>query len=237
MKKFIFIFASLFATTMVDAQITLEYSKTLPQSTNQSSYAFIPTPIVSRYVSIDGTSMNSIFQPSQLLGNLMKVNGSYIDLDTYSTIEIPDFTQQVGNLFPGHSSYSCQYIAKGYFTADDRICYVISVALDKYNDNKWHFYIFDENGTLIQSLGSAYKMQTGFFMVKGKYKFFVLKHLYDNSKTTLEIYSLPGNGDNSVSGVNEIPAPRHNARKYLYNDQVLIENNENTYNIQGQLVK
>lgn len=49
------------------------------------------------------------------------------------------------------------------------------------------------------------------------------------------IYSLPGNGE--ATDVSEVSAPQKNARKYLHNDQVLIESNEKTYTIQGQEVK
>lgn len=50
-----------------------------------------------------------------------------------------------------------------------------------------------------------------------------------------DIYSLPGNGE--ATAINEVHAPRRNARKYIHDAQVFIENEKNTYNIQGQEIK
>lgn len=57
-----------------------------------------------------------------------------------------------------------------------------------------------------------------------------------NGTTDIELYSLPGNGE--ATDVDEVSVPQRNiARKYINNDQVLIDSNEKTYNMKGQLVR
>ena len=53
--------------------------------------------------------------------------------------------------------------------------------------------------------------------------------------TDYDIYALPGNGE--ATAINEVYAPRRNARKYIHDAQVLIENEKNIYTIQGQEIK
>lgn len=57
----------------------------------------------------------------------------------------------------------------------------------------------------------------------------------DIQKHSCDIYSLPGSGE--TQDISSNSAPRYSSRKYLLNDQVLIDSNERTYTVQGLEVK
>jgi hypothetical protein len=58
---------------------------------------------------------------------------------------------------------------------------------------------------------------------------------YDTRKFYTDIYSLPGNG--VPTEIQDVSSPHRNSRKYIENNQVLIDSNEKTYTITGQQVK
>ena len=123
------------------------------------------------------------------------------------------------------------------------------------NDNSWSFITFkqtttkgwdtgyeacnyyyeikiqSEDGSVIATLSTQAfcEDQVTLLKVGNAYKLVVEK----NKK--YDYYSLPGNDE--TTDINEVSVPRHNTRKYLHNDQVLINSNEKTYNIQGLQVK
>lgn len=150
-------------------------------------------------------------------------NKYVIDAHTYNATIVPDVIANQG----------LWLTAKGYLTTDSRICFIVSNG-DKTTNETHQISIYDENGTKIQDLGSCNEEWLKIFQLRnGEYKLSFCRKIGDNYQT--EIYSFPGNGE-SV-GISNVSAPRRGARKYLRNEQVLIDSNNKTFTIQGQEVK
>ena len=208
MRKTIFIIAALFAATFANAQITLEHTF------NNASIYKLPN--------YDGKAST--------LGDIMwwESNGdTYVaDANTYATIQLP----KIPNV-------SVDYVIKGYFTSDSRVCFIAYYRNEQLvgTNEATHLYIYDENGTMIQDLGTGKYLSYGFFQLKsGEYKFYIRRTFVDNTENT-EIYSLPSNG--SSQAVSTPSSPKRNARKIAREGQVLVETENNTYTLQGQEVK
>ena len=80
-------------------------------------------------------------------------------------------------------------------------------------------------------LEGGYGYNSYIVSVDGKYLLIVSKSYGQGAR----IYSLPGNGE--AQDVETPSAPRKSARKVLKKDQVLVENADKTYTLQGQEVK
>ena len=219
MKKSIFILAALFAATFTNAQITLEHTETLPLD----QFNIV-------YPNLDGQE-NPGFN---LLGDFLYLKNrstgeeSLLDLHTYSTTNFPTI--------PANGEW--WHIAKGFFTDDNRICYVLWTATEalKETDNYEHLYIYDIQGNLVQDLGGSRYINCSFIpLVNGKYKF-CIGRCFMNNTTNVEIYSLPGNGESSTDIVTP-SSPKRSARKIARDGQVLVETETNTYTLQGAEVK
>ena len=217
MKKSIFILAALLAATFANAQITLEHTITVPLDEYHISFP-----------NLDGHESPGF----NLIGDIMEFRSrtsgemSILDLHTYSTTVLPKIAN--GEIW---------YIAKNYFTLDNRICFIVWTSNESLSetDNHEHLYLYDQNGVLIQDLGSGRWCNCGLFpLINGQYMFY-LGRSHMNGTTDIELYSLPGNGE--ATDVDEVSAPQRNTRKYLHNDQVLIDSNEQTYNMKGQVVR
>ena len=113
-------------------------------------------------------------------------------------------------------------VSTNILTTDGKVCFCLS-------NHSGQSCIYNEDGELVTTINAAHPYITN---VNGK---FLLICCDDYYATSVYIYSLPGNGE--ATDVNEVSAWHHNARKYLHNDQVLIDSNERTYNLQGQQVK
>jgi len=109
-------------------------------------------------------------------------------------------------------------VSRNLLTTDGKVCF----CLRGYNKPS---SIYNEDGQLIATINGDSPIIT---QIDGQY------FLISTDGETY-IYSLPGNG--TPSAVNEVSAPRNNARKYLQKDQVFIESNDKTYTIQGQAVR
>ena len=102
-------------------------------------------------------------------------------------------------------------------------------------------YIYNQNGIQLADIGEfnyvrIIKLSSGYKLVTSKYDWYWDEATQTGkSEYTTSIYSLPGNGE--TQGVETPSAPRHNARKYLRRDQVLIENADHTYTVTGQEVR
>ena len=207
MKKTIFILAALFAATFANAQITLEH-------TFNNASIYLPSPY---YNSKDYLTLGDIMW-------WISNGDTYVaDANTYATIQLP----KIPNVSVG-------YVVKGYFTSDSRVCFIAIVRNEQLEgtNEATHLYIYDENGTMIQDLGTGKYLDYGFFQLKsGEYKFFIRRTFVDNTKNT-EIYFLPGNG--SSQAVSTPSSPKRNARKIAREGQVLVETENNTYTLQGQ---
>jgi len=206
MRRSIFILMTLLAATFANAQITLEH-------TFDGWIDDLPF-----------SAKNYIYTLGDIFVQRLNGNVYVTDAHTYNATIVPSVIANQG----------LWLTAKGYLTTDNRICFIVSNG-SKTTPNETHqISIYDENGTMIQDLGSCNDESLKLFQLKnGEYKLCFYRKIGENYQT--EIYSLPGNGT-PTNAVNPI-APRHNARKYLRNEQVLIESEERTYTIQGQEVK
>ena len=215
MKKSIFILAALLAATFANAQITLEHT-----FSKDESHVLFPYVV--------GNSYYSIYMLGDILETQKDGVGVILDLNTYAYKNIPTIPDNA----------EIWNVAKGYFTADSRVCFVVwtyNAALAD-TDNCEHLYIYDENGTIIQDLGGGKALRCGFFPLRSNhYKFFIDRFTVSGN-TNMEIYSLPGNGDPS-QGIESPSTPRKLARKVLQKDQVRIENIDHTYTLTGQEIK
>lgn len=231
MKKFILILIAIYCSAFANAQLTLEYESTHNGKTSALLHANIHTV---NLWSVDISGNRNLNIDTEFLGNFFKYDDDIIDLDTYSIIEKPDFNSIINVLNPNYTVLSSNCFAKGYFTNDNRICYIVTVRTSIYvtYDDYYHLYLIDENGAILQDLGTANKLYYGFVALNnGTYNFYILRTFYHGT-TKLEIYSFPGNG--IVTEAQNTQAPNHNNyHKYIKDDQVLIESNDRIYNTQG----
>ena len=107
------------------------------------------------------------------------------------------------------------------------------------NDYK-KFMIIDEEGKVLLEFGNAVNITTILFYMKSTWYMLCWMSVWNDEHTAISmnqtiIYSLPGSGE--AADVRDISAPRNNARKYVYKDQVLIDSNNHTYTVTGQEVK
>ena len=164
------------------------------------------------------------------LGDIMNwtSNGDmYVaDANTYTTIQLP----KIPNGYIG-----C--VAKGYFTTDSKVCFIVSVFNEQFEgtNEARHLYIYDENGTMIQDLGTCNRASFCFFQLRsGEYRLCIIKDFVDSIYNT-EIYSLPGNGE--AQAVSTPSSPKRSARKIAREGQVLVQTDNNTYTLTGAEVK
>ena len=209
MKKSIFIFAALFAAMFVNAQITLEHTF------NNASVYNLPYNHESKF---------------RTLGDIMNwtSNGdTYVaDANTYATIQLP----KIPNGY-------IECVAKGYFTTDNRVCFIASVKNEQLEgtNEALHLYIYDESGTMIQDLGTCNSAYFCFFQLRsGEYRLCISKGFVDSIYNT-EIYSLPGNG--KTTDICAPSSPKRSARKVARDGQVLVQTDNNSYTLTGAEVK
>ena len=237
MRKSIFIIAALFAATFANAQITLE--KTL------NGQYFIHTAFCPNY---DIYNYGYPILPVTPAPFLYDINGTeggcsvtLVETKNYSTYKTINL---VAKQLIGLND------RKYYIEGDERI-YAITydilasnkaafiVPITYFSEGAGNYYtaayvIVDEDGTIVKkfAVSDGYKAP---FLVKlgGEYKLVVYRE--QGSTYTTEIYSLPGNGE--IQDIETPVAPRSSARKVLKKDQVLVENADKTYTLQGQEVK
>ena len=214
MKKSIFILAALFAATFANAQIIRvgEIAGRLKMFTNNMTVGNI------LYSEID--------QGSQVLIKLYNLSGAYIQ--EYKTITL--------NKQTASNSYDIGHLSRNYFTTDGKICFL-------YHEYSGTYYldrvvekcqVIDEDGNVVYDIPEKpFCDETQVYNINGAY-YLVIPDISVTERSY--IYSLPGNGE-SGQGVESPSAPRKAARKVLKKDQVLVENADKTYTLNGQEVK
>lgn len=209
MKKSIFILAVLFLTTIANAQITLEHTF--------DGWVKISQDII---VSLADEPFSGEFITDKNNGVI-----TIYDANNMSVLKAITTNGEV------------KFLSRGIFTTDSKFAYILMIRDENASDinSRLHYYIYDENGAVLADLGTAaYQEGTScIFKVGDTYK--LLLHKCLSGSYQAEVYSLPGNGE--VTDVNEVSAPRRNTRKYINNDQVLIDSNDRTYTVQGNEVK
>ena len=233
MKKLFISVAILSATLLSNAQIVLEKTLTVDDEIREYNfgskvevYPLDRDPIVvgGDYIILteradDG---NAQYDPTHFI--------NVYNLNDYSL----EFSVNVEQTF-GRNTYRGPYfIAKNIFTTDSKFAYV---CVDK---NQKEIKIISQEGNIIKSIpyteSSAGTPFCYLFKTSDRYKLIVHNGSNDEDYTdNYDIYALPGNGE--ATSINEVYAPRRNARKYIHDAQVLIENEKNTYTIQGQEIK
>lgn len=120
---------------------------------------------------------------------------------------------------------------RNLFTDDNRMCFLI-YATGKYTyTGDWR--VIDEFGSVLIELSDAdYAFVVYLF---GEYKLITYGYTTGSTQVT-KIYSLPGQGKIFSDNKNIQSTPR-NGHKYIKDAQVLIEEDDRTYNMTGLRVK
>ena len=212
MKKSIFILAAMFAATFANAQITLLHTFESWATISVNPYAdMYGYDIVAPY-------FYEMSIPKEANGVVTLYNTG--DFSVYKAIQTP----HVG------SNLTCYLVSRNILTTDNKVCFAISNEGDGSNN----IYIYNEDAQLIATI----KGQTpSLVMVEDRY--YLITHGYtyaeEGDKYYTCIYSVPGNGE-SGEDVSAPIVPR-NSRKVIKKDQVVVENADKTYTLQGQEVK
>lgn len=208
MKKSIFVIAALTAVTFVNAQITLEHSF---------------DEVISSHKSVNNQAFcitdDDIISEIPYESNIITLYDA-VTYDIVTTIH-----------FPG----DWYFFAKNLFTTDNTYAVLCAVQ----SGGGAHWYVYDAAGqTMIADLGVYFNQDNSFeiYETTAGYKLAIFGCYGSYSAPYgTRIFSLPGNG--VPTDLNEEQAPQHKVRKYLRNDQVMIDNDERTYNIQGKQVQ
>lgn len=208
--------AALFAATFANAQITKvgEVAGRLEVYTNNSAIGNI---LYSSSKTEDG---------SQVSIKLYNLSGAY--MQEYKTINI--------NKLAAGNSYYIEHLSRNYFTTDGKISFLYH----EYSGTNFLDFVvekcqvIDEDGNVVYDItDKPFCEGTAVYNIDGAY-YLVMRDIKNSDNSY--IYALPGNGKISED-VTTPSAPCRNTRKYLHNDQVLIEDADHTYTMQGQEVK
>lgn len=248
MKKLFAIVAILSATFIANAQITLEHTLTDLQD-GISLYNFGSNvevfPIVEPFYPIVIGEDYLILTALANDGNAEYDPTVFTNVDNLNDYSL-EFSVNVEQTF-GRNTYDGPYlIAQNVFTTDSKFIYICRTVTEVgyYGDpRKGEIKVISQDGNILASMPYTCNIkehgsnQSFCYLVKvgGRYKLVVENNQDDDGRYDYDIYALPGNGE--ATAINEVHAPRRNARKYIHDAQVLIENEKNTYTIQGQEIK
>lgn len=124
--------------------------------------------------------------------------------------------------------------ARSIFTTDNLMCFLLIKADSK--GEQIEYAVFDELGNILVQISHPNLLPIATVVrAFGTYKLMLFSDNKGNGYTTY-VYSLPGQGKTAAG--NEIiqDAPRR-GRKYVQDAQVLVEENDRTYNMSGLRVK
>ena len=254
MRKSIFILAVLFAT-FANAQIEKEWSGTIGgygtgiQTIEASDFQLIG----SYFLSWREINASSVYYDI--------INA--ITLKTEKSLQLNEtgdgFVNIFGDIANGEKVY---FISKGIFSTDGKWACLVLVPTGEGTIQggaaaglTYHIYteaqVRNEDGTVLATIpyyddDSNYGSLQGEKIKLGKagnvLKLFVPKNKrnenygYVSFNGEWDIYSLPGEG--SMQDFVSISSPnKMTTRKFIQNDQVLIESNDQTFNMQGQRIK
>lgn len=245
MKKSFALVAFLFATLLSHAQITLEHTLTDVMSIDSWNFGSNVEiiPIEGGYSSVIGENYLLLqeFADDANADYDATIITKLYDLNDFSL----EFSVNVEQMFRRGRTYGPYCISKNIFTTDSKFAYICNIVTDwggseVGNPEKGEIKIISQEGNVIKSI--PYSRDNGGSRIYGflvkvgeQYKLIVENNQDDDGKYDYDIYALPGNGE--ATAINEVYAPRRNTRKYIHDAQVLIENEKNTYTIQGQEIK
>ena len=248
MKKLFALVALLFATLLSHAQITLEHTLTnlediISSSNFGSNVKVFPLDVSYCPIVIGGNYL--ILTEFADDGNAQYDPTVFIHLYNLNDYSL-EFSVNVEQTF-GRNTYRGPYfISKNIFTTDSKFAYICRTVTEVgyYGDpRKGEIKVISQDGNILASMPYTCNIkeygsnQSFCYLVKvgERYKLIVENNQDDDGKYDYNIYTLPGNGE--ATAINEVYAPSRNARKYIHDAQVLIENEKNTYTIQGQEIK
>ena len=213
MKKSIFMLVALFAATFANAQITLlrSFEGGINISINGSEFGSSYSKPSYEYM--EAPYFYESDQDSNNDGLIVNLYEK-TDLSLYKSVHITNI---------GDCGLA-ELVSRNIFTTDNKVCFMVMTG-----DGK--LCIYNEDGQLVITLlEDGYGYNSCIVHVNGKYLLIVSKSYGQGSY----IYSLPGNGEAQDI---ETPAVPRKARKVLKKDQILVENADKTYTLQGQEVK
>lgn len=215
MKKSIFVLAALFAATFANAQITLELENVRFYIGSDVEAYYTPTGTIQTVVDMRHLIIGDYIMAMDAQGEEAHIYDK--DLTLIKTFSMSQLGQYM-------------FLSRNIFSTDGKWAWGRYAGPGKGE-------VVDEDGKVLLSLPyNGTRLQYILFKMGDSYKLAVQKEgQSDQFAPLFDIYSLPGNG--TATGVSETSAPRHNGRKYLNNDQVLIDSNERTYTLQGQEVR
>ena len=253
MRKSIFIFVALFAAININAQLTYEGTQHVIR------FGTGTQRIIAQ--NIDSPSSE---QDAMLVGDyFMTTDMGLSDGHTHYNVYNSDMTLVKSFLIEGsffsvpissssNGLYVWNFISKGIFTTTGKwTCLVTEYKKENQTDGNGtilrevkkvkELRLVDEDGNVLSTIPyTGDTKQTFLSLVKigNKYKLFVpIGNDTSEIPYSYDIYSLPGTGDSSVDVMSPVSPRRSSTRKYLHNDQVLIENADRTYTLTGQEVK
>lgn len=147
-------------------------------------------------------------------------------------------TWQVVETLVAPANQTIIMIAKNVFTTDNSyafVCYNREV-ID--NDYRYHSYIYNATGNMLADLGELNsRLQVLMLKFSFGYQLMIMGRTGSDfdSQGVIKIYSLPGQGN--ASNVYQIPQAAPRSRKFMRDQQVLIEHNDNIYTTEGRLIK
>lgn len=227
MKKSIIILAALFAATFANAELTPEFSENYAESSyvlfyggyGNEKYELPTCPFVIRWTRIGGEGSG------KTRWDFLNPSNNY---SVYKTIDFNDDQDILA-------------ITYDIFAVDKLAFLMINDIYDDgcNGDCTSNLKIIDEDGTIILDIpyvdpyvfirkyGTTWKM-----LVREK------NNLDYNGTEYFKIYSFPGDGSmpNSSEAISN-PSPKHNAKKIVREGQVLVETENNTYDLRGQEVR
>ncbi len=251
MKKLILVFVTLFTAIHINAQLTYEGTQHVIR------FGTGTQRIIAQNIDSPSSEQDAMLVGDYFMTTDMGLSDGHTHYNVYNAnmtlvksflIEGAFFSVPISSSSNG--LYVWNFISKEIFTTNGKwTCLVTEYKKENLTDGNGtilgevkkvkELRLVDEDGKILSIIpytGDTKKTFLSLVKIGDKYKLFVptgddtsdIPYAYD-------IYSLPGSGN--ATDVNEVSALRHNVRKYLQNDQVLIDSNERTYNMQGQQIK
>lgn len=230
MRKSIFIIAALFAATFANAQITLE--KTFGQYWHIGAEVQVLRNCTIRSGSVT-TNIRPLFLGQYLVDEHPIENPNYdeaiYDIYDPKTLNLIKTFNNL-NMMPS-AAYSLCFISRGIFTTENKWAW----AYYKPSDTMYasDFCIVTEDN--VELLRITIVDDYAYIIKVGEQYKLVVPGVQDGNSYVTQLYSLPGKGD-SGQDVGTPSVSRKSARKVLKKDQVLVENADKIYTLQGQEV-
>ena len=242
MKKSIFILAALFAATFANAQITLEHSFPV-ESWSGKDLPYYPCSYINSMQLLTNKGyvtgaqelpcpfyMNITYKDNHRIKDITFINPQ--DFSNYKTLDLAMY-----DLY--FSDESLCAIAYNIF-ATDKIALIFQDGSMSYPRD---FVIIDEDGNELMRMDNYYESFRSFIVerINNQWKLIVPigRSGSRGELSSVDIYSLPGDGSEPdfSQAISNTSSPKRSARKIAREGQVLVETENNTYDLKGQEVK